>query len=104
MIPSISASQLHERLSTNENIQLIDVRHESEQIEGSLGGLLIPLPELYAHLHQIDFKRFTVIYCRSGVRSLHAVSELKDLFEEGMCVNLTGGIKAYFALPNIGAP
>ncbi|WP_419794004.1 hypothetical protein MYA83_23465 [Pseudomonas palleroniana] len=39
----------------------------------------------------------TVIYCKSGVRSMKALHALNAIVGDGQCRSLTGGLDAYMA-------
>ena len=76
------------------NIQILDVRTDSEYYDGHLkNALLIDIKEdsfLNAAKTKLDPAKTVAIYCRSGRRSAHAASVLS---EEGFnVVNLDGGI------------
>lgn len=76
-IPQVEAKWVSENLS---DLQLIDVRRREEIEEsGTLSGAIhIPLEALGSSVNQIDTQKPTVVICRSGRRSGHAVTLLKD--------------------------
>jgi len=91
-ISDMSPRELKRRLDAGDDIQLIDVREEWESRIASIpGGRLIPLGSLENAVETLDRDRETVLYCKSGVRSLHAAHYLS---EEGFSrvANLSGGI------------
>ena len=93
-IKSISSNELV-KLTKSKDIQLIDVRkieeYESGHIEGSL-NLDFFQRSFIANLDSLDKSKITVVYCKSGNRSLksaHILKSLgfKDIFELSEGVN-----------------
>lgn len=78
-----------------EPFQLLDVREPEEAAIAAIGGsVLVPLGSLTARLDEVDRTRPVVVYCRSGVRSAHAVDLLRKAgFDRSF--NLAGGILAW---------
>ena len=71
--------------------QIIDVRRSSESSEGMLRGAVnIPLDELRQRLSELDPKKPTIVYCRSGQRSYFAYQILKG-HGFSQVYNLSGG-------------
>lgn len=63
-----------------ENIQFIDVREYHEQPKADdLNVTYIPLSELETSLHKIDLSKKKALFCKSGMRSKHAVKLLHEL-------------------------
>jgi len=91
----ITAVELEQAFLDDKEIQLIDVREPHEHAMASLGGTLIPLAQLGSHVGRLDPSKFTVIYCKSGIRSHHAVLQLQSVYKNMRCLNLKGGIQAY---------
>ncbi len=92
MLKSIEPVVLAELLSTQADIQLIDVREVFEREICHFGGLHIPLAALDGQvLESLDPKKQTVVYCRSGARSATACHKLNHLGFEHV-YNLSGGI------------
>lgn len=91
-VADINPATLASRIEAGEDIQLIDVREPWEwQIARLPGARLIPLGQLSSEIDSIDRNKETVIYCKSGVRSMHAAYELQDAGFSRLS-NLTGGI------------
>ncbi|MDF2793215.1 MAG: molybdopterin biosynthesis protein [Pseudomonas orientalis] len=94
---AISAQALEQRLLSDEALQLIDVRDGHEHLSLSLGGINMPLSELPQHLARGLAAIDTVVYCKSGVRSVKALHAISDVVGSGRCRSLTGGLDAYLA-------
>jgi adenylyltransferase/sulfurtransferase len=92
VIKDIDPVTLSNRLEAGDDIQLLDVREPWEwQIARIPGARLIPLGNLPAEIDSLDAARDTVIYCKSGVRSLYAAQELESAGFKKLS-NLAGGI------------
>ena len=91
-ISDIEPADLAKRIERGDDLQLIDVREEWEwQIARLPGARLIPLGQLSSQIETLDRSREAVIYCKSGVRSMHAAYELEDAGFTKLA-NLSGGI------------
>lgn len=94
---AISPKELELIIQSNKPIQLIDVRDTHEHQLRSLGGLNIPLHLLNAEsLHYLKGIE-TIIYCKSGIRSLKALNAIQATIGEDSCRSLAGGLDAYIA-------
>ena len=99
-IPSISIHELKEELENNSrNIVLIDVRNQAEFKQVSIKGAdLIPLRNIESG-ESIEMIREMIrgkklyVHCKSGKRSLKALTILKESNING--VNVIGGIDAW---------
>jgi molybdopterin/thiamine biosynthesis adenylyltransferase/rhodanese-related sulfurtransferase len=90
-IPEVTPLELAERLKTETELTLIDVREPYEwNIARLPGAQLIPLGQLPAALSTIDSSREIVVYCRSGMRSADATRQLRAAGFRAS--NLAGGI------------
>ncbi|HTP05586.1 MAG TPA: rhodanese-like domain-containing protein [Nitrospirota bacterium] len=102
-MPALMARDVLDQKSVG-TYNLVDVRQPAEYEKGHLpGARLIPLAELASRLGEIDPRRPTIVYCRSGNRSRSAVGILldagfKDVFSMG------GGISAWNGLMAGGPP
>jgi glyoxylase-like metal-dependent hydrolase (beta-lactamase superfamily II)/rhodanese-related sulfurtransferase len=74
----LPAPDLANWLSSDPNVQLVDVRNPSEHQTGTIAGSrLIPLPLLLDNIDRLDPDRPTVVVCASGTRSSVAASLLR---------------------------
>lgn len=96
MLPELTPEELKQRLSSGEDIQLIDVRQPEEyeycRIEGSH---LIPLGDLPQRVDELDETRPIVLICHHGVRSMQALAYLQHRHDKTNLLNLRGGIHAW---------
>lgn len=72
--------------------ELLDVRTDFERNELNIGGIHIPLNDLPSRFNEIPSKNPIIVYCKSGVRSLHAIDYLKQKGFKNQLINLKGGI------------
>ncbi len=76
--------------------QLVDVRtlkeYESHHFPGTIH---IPLNELSMRLEELDREQETILYCHAGIRSLTALTILKNAGFQNVR-HLKGGISYYF--------
>lgn len=91
----VTAAQLRDMLSNEASICLVDVREEYEHAEFNIGGLLIPLSELFDHINEIPKDKPVVVYCKMGIRSQIAIQRLEQRYQFSNLVNLQGGIEAW---------
>ena len=92
---NISASELKERLATDEEIFLLDVREDFEHEDFNIGGRLIPLGDIVNRASELPKDRPVVIYCRKGVRSQIAIQRLEAKFGFTNLINLEGGMEKW---------
>ena len=73
----IDVGELEQRLATDDDVQLIDVRQPGETAKGTIDGAIeIPLTRLNERLASLDVSRPTFVYCASGYRSSIAASRM----------------------------
>lgn len=93
----ITVTELKDRLSNGEKINLVDVREVSEHNEFNIGGLLIPLGKIQAmdvsELEDLKDQEL-ICYCRSGNRSGQAC-QILDMLGFTQTKNLQGGMLAW---------
>lgn len=95
-IKSISVNELHLIIENKSEVQLLDVRepYEHPQID-ELIDLQIPLGNLANHSHLISKNKKVIVFCKSGVRSKHAIELLEKEFGFSNLYNLVGGVMAW---------
>lgn len=92
---SLSVQDLNDKVSANEKLCLLDVRHEWEyQLCAFPNSLHIPLQELEERLIEIPKENPVIVVCHHGIRSLQAVKLLTLAGFQRVC-NLEGGIHAW---------
>ena len=94
----ISVHELKKLIDTDPEIQIVDIRDDSERKLVSLGNTIhIKLSDLANNFNTLDSDKNIFILCHTGVRSQVAVKWLKS---KGCvyAVNVLGGIDAWAAL------
>jgi adenylyltransferase/sulfurtransferase len=93
-IPTITVNDLKKGLTKRE-YSLVDVRSYEEHKDFNIGGKNIPLEKLTQNISQFNFKKSTVLYCKTGIRSAAAVSSLLQINPQAKVMSLEGGIMAW---------
>ena len=89
----ITPTELKQRLDKGDDIQLIDVREDSEVAIARIpNSIHIPLGQVLARMNEIDQTRETVVHCKMGGRSARAIDALQRSGYTGKLINLKGGI------------
>ena len=94
----ISVQELKKLIDLDSNIQIVDIRDDSERKLVSLRNTInIKLSDLANSYSQLDLNKNVFVMCHTGVRSQVAVKWLKS---KGCAyaVNVLGGIDAWAAL------
>jgi rhodanese-related sulfurtransferase len=96
MVYPISPQELREKLDSDAELLLLDVREPDEYEEFNLGGTLVSLGEFLSRLGEFeDWKnREVVVHCNSGKRS-EAACAVMDQLGFTKISNLQGGVKAW---------
>lgn len=92
---SITAKDLHQKIIQGEDIVLIDVRESFEHQHYNIGGVNIPLSNIFESKEQFNINHTIVIYCQKGIRSQIAIQRLSDKFGYDQLINLQGGVDAW---------
>jgi rhodanese-related sulfurtransferase len=92
---SITTKELQQLIAGKKDLQLVDVREPEEHASFNIGGVLIPLGEITAHINEIQKDRPVILYCRKGIRSQIAIQKLQDKFPFDNLYNLIGGTEAW---------
>jgi len=89
----ITPTELKQRLDKGDDLQIIDVREDSEVAIGRLpNSKHIRLAEVLSRMDEIDPNRETVVHCKMGGRSARAIDALQRSGFKGKLINLRGGI------------
>ena len=89
----ITSTELKQRLDNGDDIQIVDVREDSELAISRLpNSIHIPLAQVLSRMNEIDPTRETVVHCKMGGRSARAIDALQRSGFSGKLINLKGGI------------
>ncbi len=74
----LTASELEQRRTSVDNLQIVDVRGPGEVAAGKVPGAReVPLPRILDRLGELDPTAPTVVYCAGGYRSMIAASVMR---------------------------
>ena len=93
----ITAKELKAKFDNNEVFQLIDVREVYEFEDFNLGGINIPLGQVFNSLDKIDKDKPVIFVCNTGRKTaaiLHTIARKLDL-ENKSLYTLEGGVPNY---------
>lgn len=90
-LPTLNVSELSEKLKSDKQAVVIDVRQPEEYREGHIAGSkLIPLGELVKRINELPKSKEIICVCASGSRSHSAT---KMLIDAGFtAINMNGGM------------
>lgn len=95
MIPSISVIALSKKIEENDALMLIDVREDFERQLFNIGGLHIPMQQVFERVAEIPVDMPVVVYCQKGIRSSIVIQRLGDRFGYDNLINLKGGMQEW---------
>ena len=96
-IPQISATELQQYLSVQDNILLLDVREDDEvALCALLNHDYIPMNLIPLRHNELPAELLIVLCCHNGIRSLQVAMHLAHLCFETV-ITLKGGIEAWAA-------
>lgn len=93
----MTPEELKNKIISESNIQIIDLREEYEFEDGSICKTNIPMGEVMARLHEINSKGEVVMFCKSGKRSKSMVFMLQKRHGLEHIQQLEGGYEAWCA-------
>ncbi len=100
-ILEISVDELNTLISSQEKIQIVDVRELGEQPDVStLHSLNIPLGEIENRAAEISKDKKVIVVCRSGIRSAYAIELLQSKYGFENLFNLKGGVSEWMMCEN----
>ena len=104
VVGEITPGELSERIARGDDFELLDVREPFEWAIARLPGARhIPLGALPDRLRELDPARETIVYCKSGMRSMAAATQLAGA-GFARVANLTGGISRWSAEVDSSVP
>jgi rhodanese-related sulfurtransferase len=99
MVAEEQPSELAERIAADDDVQVVDIRHERAFREGHIPGALnIPFPQLPQRVADVDWGDDVVVACPKGESSLQAARMLTSYegVDDGARVaNLEGGYREW---------
>lgn len=93
---NLDVATFKEKIKSDANAVLIDVRHPDEEIEGQIEGAVnmnIMEASFPSRVVDLDASKKYYVFCRSGARSANACQYME---QNGLTAyNLKGGIQAW---------
>ena len=94
----ITVHQLNDLKAEDNNIQILDIRDDTERNHALIkGSIHIKITEIANRYTELDKNKNIFVMCHTGTRSQTVVKWLKKSGYE-YCVNVLGGIDAWAAL------
>jgi rhodanese-related sulfurtransferase len=93
----ITPQELKQKIDNKDVFQLIDVREDYQFEEYNLGGINIPLAQVFSNLDKIDKDKPVVFICNSGRKTkaiLHTIKRKLNLNHENL-FSVKGGLPGY---------
>jgi adenylyltransferase/sulfurtransferase len=94
-LTSIDAHTLREKLQNDEDILLVDVREPWEHDAFNIGGLLIPMGDIFKNIAFIPRDKPVIFYCEKGIRSALVIQRLQQKFNYTNLINLSAGMAGW---------
>ena len=96
LLREITPTQLQEKLTAGQKLQLIDVREPEEFAICKLpDSTLMPMGEIMKRYTEIEPEAEVIMICHHGFRSAQAIQFLSQRFGFTNLINLKGGIHAW---------
>jgi len=99
MVEEMTAAELHEKLASDADVQVVDTRSAEEFETGHVPGAEnLPYPELAARIDEIDWGEDVVLVCEIGESSRQAARILESyegIDETTRVWNVAGGYEAW---------
>lgn len=95
---TITPLELKTKLDSKATFQLIDIREDYEFEDFNLGGINIPMDDIFSSLDKIDKDKEVIFICNSGKRSAAIIHTLKRKLQLDELYSVSGGVKEYLEL------
>lgn len=92
---TITPQELKTKLENNTSLQLIDIREDYEFEEYNIGGINIPMDQVFSSLDKIDTNKQVVLCCNSGKKSSAILHTINRKLKLDNIYSLKSGITGY---------
>ncbi|MGB0882436.1 MAG: rhodanese-like domain-containing protein [Vicingaceae bacterium] len=92
---TITIQELKAKIENKAVFQLIDIREDYEYDDFNIGGINIPMDDIFSSLDQIDKDKEVIFLCNSGKRSKAIIHTLKRKLQLEDLYSVNGGISEY---------
>ncbi len=90
----LTPTELKQWTAAGKDFLLIDIREGWEREQYNIGGMHIPMGELFSQTSELPSDKEVVLYCEKGIRSVIAIQRLETSGFQNL-YNLAGGMKAW---------
>ncbi len=90
----VTPQELKNWMESKKNFLLIDIREGWEREVFNIGGIHIPMGDIFSNLGDIPKDEDVVLYCEKGIRSTIAIQRMETAGYNNL-YNLSGGMKAW---------
>ena len=94
---SITPTELKAKIDNKDSFQLVDVREDYEFETFNIGGINIPLNQVFTSLDCIAKDKPIIFCCNSGKKSKAIVHTVKRKLNITEVFSLQGGLEAFVA-------
>ena len=91
----ITPQELKLKIENKDVFQLIDIREDYDFDDYNIGGLNIPMDDIFNSLDKMDKDKPVIFICNSGKRSAAIIHTLKRKLQLEELYSVSGGIKEY---------
>jgi len=91
----VCPKEVSERIKSNENLVIIDIREEYELVICGIEAIHIPMEEVQLRLDELPTNKDLIVMCRTGVRALALANFLETDFNFTNVFVLEGGIMGW---------
>tara|TARA_B110000091_G_C13575476_1_gene374191 strand:+ start:446 stop:742 length:297 start_codon:yes stop_codon:yes gene_type:complete len=91
----ITPQELKLKIENKDVFQLIDIREDYDFDELNIGGINIPMDDVFSSLDKVDKDKPVIFICNSGKRSAAIIHTLKRKLQLEELYSVSGGIKEY---------
>jgi len=98
----LTARELKAKFDADEVFQLIDLRQDYEFEDLNIGGINIPLENIFSSIDRVDTDKPVIFICNSGRKSaavIHTIKRKLNLSNKDV-YSLKGGVPAYIEETN----
>mgnify|MGYP001253347453 CR=1 FL=1 len=90
----ITASELNQKLNSQQDLQIVDVREDYEFEDNNIGGINIPMAEVLGRFEELKKYSEIIFCCASGKRSATVAMHIKKKLPNHIIYSLQGGIQS----------
>jgi len=94
----ITAKELKRKIDNNESIQIIDVREDYEFEDFNIGGINIPLDQVFSSLEKIDKINPVIFCCSTGKKSAAILHSIKRKLDLKNVYSLENGVNSFLEI------